>query len=161
MGGAGGKHGCWYRRSGAASIALPLIAGITLFTLPFRAVWAQSIEDLQKLSLEQLGNVSITSVSRRPEKLSDAAAAVYVITAEDIRRSGYIRMADVLRLAPNLEVQQVNGQTYAVSARGFDSVVDANKLLVMVDGRQSLRRSIPRRSGTNCRFHSTTSNGSK
>ena len=96
---------------------------------------AQSVEDLQRLSLEQLANVSVTSVSRRPEPLSDAAAAIYVITAEDIRRSGSVRLAEVLRLAPNLEVQQVNGQAYAVSARGFDSVIAANKLLVMVDGR--------------------------
>ncbi len=87
------------------------------------------------MSIEQLANLSVTSVSRRPENLSDAAAAIYVITAEDIRRSGYVRLADVLRLAPNLEVAQMNGQTYAISARGFNSNVDANKLLVMVDGR--------------------------
>jgi iron complex outermembrane receptor protein len=96
---------------------------------------AQSVEDLQGLSIEQLANLSVTSVSRRPEKLSDAAAAIYVITAEDIRRSGYVRMADVLRLAPNLEVAQQSSQGYAISARGFNSEIDANKLLVMVDGR--------------------------
>ncbi|MGA3398443.1 MAG: TonB-dependent receptor [Acetobacteraceae bacterium] len=103
--------------------------------LPFRAAQAQSVEDLQTMSIDQLANLSVTSVSRRPEQLSDAAAAIYVITAEDIRRSGYVRLADVLRLAPNLEVAQQSGQIYAISARGFNSEVDANKLLVMVDGR--------------------------
>jgi iron complex outermembrane recepter protein len=103
--------------------------------LPFRAAQAQSVEELQNQSIEQLANLSVTSVSRRPDKLSDAAAAIYVITAEDIRRSGYVRLADVLRLAPNLEVAQQSAQTYAISPRGFNSEVDANKLLVMVDGR--------------------------
>ena len=92
-----------------------------LVALAVHAAQAESVEDLQSMSIEQLANLSVTSVSRRPEKLSDAAAAVYVITAEDIRRSGYVRLADVLRLAPNLEVAQQNGQTYAVSARGFNS----------------------------------------
>jgi iron complex outermembrane receptor protein len=135
VGGANSRDGCWKRRSDIASITCTLIAALAFLTLPVRLARAQSIEDLQNLSIDQLANISITSVSRRPEKLSDAAAAIYVITAEDIHRSGYVRLADVLRLAPNLEVQQVNGQTYAISARGFDSEVDANKLLVMVDGR--------------------------
>ena len=135
MGGANSRDGCWKRRSDTASIACTLVAALAFLTLPVCLARAQSIEDLQNLSIDQLANISITSVSRRPEKLSDAAAAIYVIPAEDIHRSGYVRLADVLRLAPNLEVQQVNGQTYAISARGFDSEVDANKLLVMVDGR--------------------------
>jgi len=116
-------------------MALLSFAIAALCTQAFRAAQAQSVEDLQSMSIEQLANLSVTSVSRRQENLSDAAAAIYVITAEDIRRSGYVRLADVLRLAPNLEVAQMNGQTYAISARGFNSNVDANKLLVMVDGR--------------------------
>jgi iron complex outermembrane receptor protein len=115
------------------SLALSATAG--LLALGATQARAQSIEQLQQLSIDQLANIEVTSVSRRPESLSDAAAAIYVITADDIRRSGYARLADVLRLAPNLEVQQQSAQNYAISARGFDSVVAANKLLVMVDGR--------------------------
>lgn len=91
--------------------------------------------DVTGLSLEQLANVEITSVSRRPEQLSRAPAAVFVITAEDIRRSSFGTLPDVLRLAPNLEVAKMNGYGYTVTARGFNSPESANKLLVLIDGR--------------------------
>jgi iron complex outermembrane receptor protein len=89
---------------------------------------------LADLSLEELGNIQITSVSKRGERLSDAAASVFVITADDIRRSGVRRLADALRLAPNLEVAQISASGYAISARGFNGT-SANKLLVLIDGR--------------------------
>jgi iron complex outermembrane receptor protein len=112
-----------------------MVAALVIATAIAHPAAAQTIEQLQGLSLEDLGNIQVTSVSKRPESLSEAAASIYVITAEDIRRSGAVRLADVLRLAPNLEVAQQSSQTYAISARGFNSSVDANKLLVMVDGR--------------------------
>ena len=90
--------------------------------------------DLADLSLEELGNIQITSVSKRAERLSDAAASVFVITAEDIRRSGVTNLPEALRLAPNLQVAQVNADGYAISARGFNGSA-ANKLLVLIDGR--------------------------
>lgn len=96
---------------------------------------AQTVEDLSTLSLEELGTIKVTSISKRPERLSDAAAAVYVITAEDIRRSGATSLPEALRLAPNLEVARLNTAGYSVSARGFNSPEAANKLQVMVDGR--------------------------
>jgi iron complex outermembrane receptor protein len=89
---------------------------------------------LADLSLEELSNLQITSVSKRVERLSDAAASVFVITADDIRRSGARKLTDALRLAPNLEVAQANGSGFAISARGFDGFA-ANKLLVLIDGR--------------------------
>lgn len=95
-----------------------------------------SLEDLSAMSLEDLANVEISSVSKRPERLTSAAASVYVITREDIRRSGYISIPDILRLAPNLDVARQDASTYAVSARGFNSTT-ANKLLVLIDGRSS------------------------
>src|SRR6185503_10103058 len=98
------------------------------------AARAQS-PDLQQLSIEQLADVQVTSVSRRPEALSKAPAAVFVITAEDIRRSGAGSLPEVLRLAPNLEVARMNGFAYTVTARGFNSPESANKLLVLIDGR--------------------------
>ena len=92
-------------------------------------------QDLTRLSLEELAMVEVTSVSRRPEALADAAAAIFVISAEDIRRSGATSLPEVLRLAPNLNVQQVNSVDYAIRARGFNGYETSNKLLVLVDGR--------------------------
>ncbi|MFN3354027.1 MAG: TonB-dependent receptor plug domain-containing protein, partial [Brevundimonas sp.] len=94
-----------------------------------------SDQDLTRLSLEELSMVEVTSVSRRPEALADAAAAIFAISSEDIRRSGATSLPEVLRLAPNLNVQQVNSVDYAISARGFNGYETSNKLLVLVDGR--------------------------
>ena len=91
--------------------------------------------DLTELSLEELAEIQVTSVARGPQSLSDAAAAVFVITRADIRRSGAPNLPEVLRLAPNLQIQQVDANNYAISARGFNSFETANKLLVLVDGR--------------------------
>lgn len=91
--------------------------------------------ELSTLSLEQLSQVVVTSVSRRPEALADAAAAVFVISREDIKRSGATTLPEVLRLAPNLNVQRVNSVDYAISARGFNGFETSNKLLVLQDGR--------------------------
>jgi iron complex outermembrane recepter protein len=90
--------------------------------------------ELKRLSLEDLVNQDVTVVSRRPEKLSTSPSAVQVITGEDIHRSGATSLPEALRLAPNLEVAQVNSHDWAISARGFNNTL-ANKLLVMIDGR--------------------------
>ncbi len=95
----------------------------------------QSVEDLQPLSIEDLGNLQVTSVSKRPETLRQVAASLYVITSDDIHRSGATSLIEVLRLAPNLEVARINGYSATVTARGFNSPETANKLLVLVDGR--------------------------
>jgi iron complex outermembrane receptor protein len=89
---------------------------------------------LKKLSLEQLMAIEVSSVSRRPERLSETASAIQVITREDIRRSGATRLPEALRLATNLEVDQLDASQWAISARGFNSPL-ANKLLVLIDGR--------------------------
>ena len=89
---------------------------------------------LADLSLEDLANLQITSVSRRAERISDAAASVYVITAEAIRRSGASSLPEALRLAPNLQIAQIDANQYAISARGFNNAI-GNKLLVLIDGR--------------------------
>lgn len=95
---------------------------------------AQSARDLADLSLEELSSLTVTSVSRRAEPLSIVASAIQVITADDIRRSGATRIGEALRLATNLQVAQISGDGFAVSARGFNSST-SNKLLVMIDGR--------------------------
>ena len=98
-----------------------------------------SADQLKKLSLEQLMNVEVTSVSKTPQPLGDAAAAIYVITHEDIVRSGATTIPEILRLAPNLEVFQTSASGYVVTARGFSGNSSAqsysDKLLVLVDGR--------------------------
>lgn len=93
--------------------------------------------DFADLSIEELANIEVTSVSRRPERLQEAPASVFVITAEDIRRSGARSLPEVLRLAPNLEVARSSNNNYTISARGMNGTSNspANKLLVMIDGR--------------------------
>jgi len=100
------------------------------------AVGAQTIRvaDIADLSIEELGNIQVTSVSRHAERLSDAPASIFVITGEDIRRSGATRLSEALRLAPNLEVARASASSYAISARGFNGTT-ADKLLVLIDGR--------------------------
>src|SRR6059036_1330209 len=91
-------------------------------------------EALKKLSIEQLMNLQVTSVSKRPERLSQTASAIQVITQEDIRRSGASSLAEALRLAANLQVAQIDSRQWAISARGFNGTT-AIKLLVLIDGR--------------------------
>lgn len=89
---------------------------------------------LKKLSLGELMTIEVTSVSKRPEKLTEVASAIQVITQEDIKRSGAVNLPEALRLAPNLQVSQIRTGAWIISARGF-SAAFSNKLLVMVDGR--------------------------
>ena len=88
---------------------------------------------LKLLSLEELMNMEVTSVSKHPEKLMDAPSAIQVITQKDIRSSGAKTLPEALRLASNLQIAQVNSSQWAISARGFNNVL-ANKLLVLIDG---------------------------
>ena len=119
------------------SLSLCTLAASLALCTPAVARERVGIDDLAKLSLEELGNLRITSVSKRPERLAEAAASVFVITSDDILRSGATSLPEVLRLAPNLQVAQVSSGGYAISARGMNgSVASApNKLLVMIDGR--------------------------
>lgn len=89
---------------------------------------------LKNLSIEELMSIEVTSVSRKEERANEAAAAIHVITQEDIRRSGARNIPEALRLAPNLQVAQASSRSWAISARGFNATF-ANKLLVLIDGR--------------------------
>src|SRR5579863_8091316 len=115
----------------AAAIALPI--GI-LALLSSGCANAQSVEDLQRLSIDDLANVQVYSVSKSSQALSDAPAAIYVITHDEIIRSGATNLADILRLAPNLQVAQMSADSWAITARGFNGNA-ADKLLVLIDGR--------------------------
>lgn len=98
------------------------------------AALAQSVVDLKPLSLDELVNVEVTSVSRRSEKLIDASAAVQVLTGDEITRAGAMTLPDALRLATGLQVSQLDGREWAISARGFASVA-SEKMEVSMDGR--------------------------
>jgi iron complex outermembrane receptor protein len=100
---------------------------------------AQSVSDLQAMSIGQLETLDVTSVTKTREDLSDAPAAIYVITQEAIARSGAATLPEILRLAPNLQVDQISASRYIITARGFSgNIADqnfANQLLVLIDGR--------------------------
>ncbi|WP_342117293.1 TonB-dependent receptor plug domain-containing protein [Pseudoduganella sp. OTU4001] len=112
----------------------PLLLLAALSLAPATRASAMADGDIADLSLEQLNEIVITSVSRHEEKLSNAAASVFIISAIDIRRSGVRSLPEALRLAPNLEIARVDARNYAITARGFNSPF-ANKLLVLIDGR--------------------------
>ncbi len=110
-----------------------------MFSLASPLVWGatptdQRTPDLSSASLEELMNMPITSASRKEQRAIDVAAAVYVITRDDIRQSGLLTVPEVLRLAPGVQVARIDGNKWAVSVRGFNSRW-SNKLLVMIDGR--------------------------
>ena len=108
---------------------------LCLLSLNPHPVFAEDeVATYKKLSLQELMDLEVTSVSRRPEKLSDTASAIQVITGDDIRRSGATSIPEALRLATNLDVAQKGSQGWAISARGFNTEL-SNKLLVLVDGR--------------------------
>ena len=96
--------------------------------------WALSDDELMGLSLEELINLEVSSVSKKLQKVTDSAAAVFVITQDDIRRSGATSIPEALRLAPGITVARIDGSKWAISCRGFNGRY-ANKLLVLIDGR--------------------------
>ena len=115
-----------------------IVAALACLALPDGHAAAQSVEELRDLSIEQLSNIQISSVSKSAQPLSDAPAAIYVISHDDVMRSGAATLPEMLRMASNLEVAQIDATSYAISARGFNVGLNAslsNKLLVLVDGR--------------------------
>ncbi len=100
----------------------------------FPLVAQEADVDLRDLSFEELLDVQVTSASKKSESVADTAAAVTVITQEDIRRSGALNLAEAIRLAPGVQVAAIDSANWAISSRGFNDLF-ANKLLVMIDGR--------------------------
>ena len=117
-----------------ATLALTFIPLLLPFALAGALLAQQRQPDLSELSLEDLLKVRIISAAKKEQDLLQTPAAVYVISAEEIRRSGVTTLPDALRLAPGVEVAQLSSDTWAVSIRGFNAVY-ANKLLVLIDGR--------------------------
>ena len=118
-----------------------LLASLLSLVAPLQASRAQTVEgdqnapgNLKHLSLEQLGDVKVTTASKQPEKVWRTPAAIYVITQEDIRRSGATSIPEILRLAPGVEVSRTDSDHWAVGIRGFGGQF-SKSLLVLIDGR--------------------------
>src|SRR6185295_8472651 len=116
---------------------------VSVFFLVMSPVWLWAAtssqpdpqaQSLKSLSLEELMQIDVTTVSRSSERRIDAPAAVTVITGEDIRRYGVDTLADALRLADSVSVARFNGGSWAIATRGFSAITN-NKMLVMIDGR--------------------------
>jgi iron complex outermembrane receptor protein len=126
-------------RSPARFKSLMVITALVLGTPAVRSETAPPGNDLSLLSLQELANLEVTSVSKAPEGLQRAPASIYVITHEDIMRSGATTLMESLRLAPNLLVTQVSATSYTISARGLGGNPQdqnfSNKLLMLIDGR--------------------------
>ncbi|HTR35709.1 MAG TPA: TonB-dependent receptor [Bryobacteraceae bacterium] len=97
-------------------------------------VQSAGARDLTDATLEDLMNMQVTSVSKREQKVSHAGAAIFVITQEDIRRSGVTNIPDLLRMAPGVDVARIDSNKWAISIRGFNDQ-HADKVLVLIDGR--------------------------
>jgi len=105
-----------------------------LLTSSLQAVEKVAMNDLYIMSLEELMDIKVISVSKKEETLKDSSSSVFVLTQEDIKRSGLRSFAELMRLVPGMQVAQKNASTWGVTSRGFNNL-RANKLLVMVDGR--------------------------
>src|SRR2546426_9372944 len=122
----------------AAANAFVLLLLVTLTDQMARAQAKQSNqnppENLKQVSLEELGQIEVTTASKVPVKASRTPAAIYVITQEDIRRSGATSIPEALRMAPGVEVARVDSNTWSLGVRGFESTL-SRSVLVLIDGR--------------------------
>src|SRR5271166_3487592 len=124
-----------FSRVGLTAVcALAFWSGLAIPTAAASAGTEESVNPVKTLTLEQLANVEVTSVSKTPEEVRNTAAAIYVITQEDIWRSGATNIPEALRLAPGVEVARIDGDTWSIGIRGFGSRL-ARDVLVLIDGR--------------------------
>lgn len=125
------KHSCLILQAGWKFMA---IATLSFSSYISHAAGTRDNNPLLDLTIEELMKVEVTSVSRRSQKLTEVASAVFVITQDDIRRSGATNIPDALRMAPGVQVERSSTDKWAVSIRGFNGLY-ANKLQVLMDGR--------------------------
>src|SRR6202043_2865310 len=120
----------------APSAGRILLAGFLAVCLaaPTPAQTSRSVPDVTAMSMEDLMNLQVTSVSKRTQKVADAAAAIFVITQEDIRRSGATSIPEALRLAPGVEVARIDADHWSIAIRGLAGQFSKD-LLVLIDGR--------------------------
>jgi iron complex outermembrane receptor protein len=116
--------------AGAALLAFPQALAAQL---PAEA--PETVEELRDLSIEQLAQIEVRSASKQAEPIGRAPTSIFVITGNDIVRSAATSLPEALRLAPNLQVQQLDARQFAITSRGFNGAESSNKLLVLIDGR--------------------------
>jgi iron complex outermembrane recepter protein len=121
-------------REGSWRLVKRVIVAFILLAMSTTILAQKPGSDLTDKSIEFLMDIEVTSVSKKEERLFQAAAAVYVITQEEINRSGLTSIPELLRLVPGLQVARIDGSKWAITARGFNARI-ANKLLVLIDGR--------------------------
>ncbi len=125
----------WQTGSALALFLLVVCVGLVHRTRADDAPSTQNPpEDLKQLSLEQLGSVEVTTTSKEPEEVWNTPAAIYVITQEDIRRSGATSVPEILRMVPGVEVARIDSDHWSVGIRGFGSEF-SKSVLVLIDGR--------------------------
>lgn len=95
----------------------------------------ETVEELRDLSIEELAQIEVSSASKQAEPIGRAPTSIFVITGNDILRSAATSIPEALRLAPNLQVQQLDARQFAITSRGFNGAETSNKLLVLIDGR--------------------------
>src|SRR5207247_6059887 len=117
------------RRAAVLVVILALLAIATRGALAQSEPSTQPPSVLKKMSLEELFDLEVTSVSQKPESLSKTSAAIHVVTHDDVQRMGALSIPEALRYIPGVEVARVDSRQYAITARGFNGTV-ANKLLV-------------------------------
>lgn len=117
----------------AGAALLALVPSPSLAQPP--ADQAETVEDLRDLSIEQLARIEVRSASKQAEPIGRAPTSIFVITGSDIVRSAATSLPEALRLAPSLQVQQLDARQFAVTSRGFNGAESSNKLLVLIDGR--------------------------
>jgi len=118
-------------------LVLILISPGNVYSQDKKALTLDEEEKILKMDLRQLMqmDVTVTSVSKKPEMLHKTASAIYVLTQEDIRRSGAVNIMEALRMVPGVLVSKINQNRYAISIRGFNQRLGSDKLLVLMDGR--------------------------
>lgn len=124
------------RKASAKRMLVLLFVGFLAWRTPARGADADpaSGQDLSQLSLQQLGNIEVTTVSKEPEEVWNTPAAIYVLTQQDIRRSGATSIPALLRLVPGVEVARIDSDHWAIGMRGFGSGF-SKSVLVLIDGR--------------------------
>ncbi|MBU4262485.1 MAG: TonB-dependent receptor [Proteobacteria bacterium] len=115
-------------------VVLTIYAGLMMPSTATVLAKSETDDNYFDMGLAQLMQVTITSVAKKPQPLADTAAAVFVITQEDIRRSGVTSIPEALAMAPGIQVARISSSKWSVSSRGFGGLT-SNKLLVMIDGR--------------------------
>jgi len=122
-----------FQKSAGSFRKIVVVVFIFSFSFCFTCLAAAEL-DLTKLSIEELMDIQVTSVTKKSQSLSDSAAAIFVITNDDLKRSGVTNIPDALRMVPGINVARIDSNKWAISARGFNGRFSA-KLLVLIDGR--------------------------